>query len=125
MPVKTPGERCPLWSAPVGASVLCVMTKCELSLPLQAASTGGLSSRLTARALAAFLTDFGPIRILQRKRDPTFAQQSRQQAHRHPDDVVIGPADRFDQPAALALYSVGTGLILRLPGADVCLDHAG
>src|SRR5216683_7686685 len=124
IPVKTPGERWPLWSAPVGASVLCVMTRREVSPPLQAASTSGLSSKLSARALGTFLNDFGPIGILQRKRDPAFAQQPRQQAHRHPNDVVVGPADRFDQPLALALYSVGTGLILRLSGPDVGLDHA-
>src|SRR6202022_628235 len=125
IPVKTPGEMCPLWSAPAGASVLWVMTRRALSLPLQAASTSGLSSRLTARAFAIFLSDFGAIGILQRKRDPAFAQQSRQQAHRHPNDVVIGPADRSDQPVALALYSVGTRLILRFPRPYVRVDHAG
>src|SRR4030081_2233261 len=120
----TRAERCPLWSAPVGASVLCVMTRRELSLPAQAASSSGLSRRLLARAFAAFLSDCGLIRFLQRKRDPAFAQQPRQQAHRHPNDVVVGPADRFDQPLARALYSVGTGLILRFAAPDVDLDHA-
>src|SRR5437588_3819238 len=124
MPVKTPGDTWLLWSAPAGASVLCVTSRCEVSLPVQAANTSGLSSRLAARMFAIFLSDFGPIRILQRKRDPALAQQARQQAHRHPNDVVVGPADRLDQPVALALYSVGTGLILRFTRADIRLDHA-
>src|SRR6267143_1161022 len=124
IPVKTPGDTCPLWSAPAGASVLCVMTRREVSLPVQAASATGLSSRLTPSAFATFLSDFGPIRILQWKRDPAFAQQARQQAHRHPNDVVVGPADRFDQPVALALYSVGTGFILRFAAPDIGLDQA-
>src|SRR5438128_1172704 len=123
MPVKTPGDTWLLWSAPAGASVLCVTSRCEVSLPVQAASTSGLSSRLAARMLAIFLSDFGPIRILQRKWDPALAQQARQQAHRHPNDVVVGPADRLDQPVALALYSVGTGLILRFARPDVSRDH--
>src|SRR3984893_9513040 len=110
MPVKAPDERCPLWSAPLGP---------------QAASTRGLSTtKLATRALLAFLSTFGPIGILRRKRDSAFAQQPGQQAHRHPDDVVVGPADRFDQPAALALYSVGTSLILRFTAPNVVLDHA-
>src|SRR5256885_9732677 len=125
IPIKAPGDRWPLWSAPVGASVLCVITSRELALGPQAASTSGLSSnRLTSRAFEVFLSNFGPIAVLQRKRDPAFAQQPRQQAHRHPNDVVIGPANRFDQPAALALYSVGTGFILRLAGPHVRGDDA-
>src|SRR3981081_2455111 len=64
------------------------------------------------------------IRIVRRNRDPAFAQQPCQQAHRHPDDVVIGPADRSDQAPALALYSVGTGLILRFTGAHIGRDLA-
>src|SRR5438067_12045658 len=133
MPVNEPGERWPLWSAPLGASVLWVMTRRESPLGPHAARTNGLSSRLTAnsangrsaRRKRGLFRDvlLQPIRILQRKRDPAFAQQPCQQAHRHPNDVVVGPPDRGDQAATFALYSVGTGLILRLARPHVGRDR--
>src|SRR6202165_4121343 len=64
------------------------------------------------------------IRIVRRDRDPAFAQQPGQQAHRHPNDVVVRPADRSHQATALALYSVGTGLILRFTASYVGADLA-
>src|SRR4030081_4008435 len=118
---KIPGARWPLWSAPLGASVLWVTTSRELS-PGPHAARARPSRRRLAVMLLRRLLQF--IRIVRRNRDPAFAQQPCQQAHRHPDDVVIGPADRSDQPATLALYSVGTGLILRLTAADVGGDLA-
>ena len=81
------------------------------------------SARRAFEAFARCLLQF--IRIICRNRDPAFAQQPRQQAHWHPDDVVIRPADRSNQAPALALYSVGTGFILRFTRSYVGSDFSG
>src|SRR5438309_12092053 len=81
------------------------------------------SARRAFEAFVRCLLQF--IRIVRRNRDPAFAQQPRQQAHRHLDDVVIRPADRCDQAPALALYSVGTSLILRFTRSYVATDFSG
>jgi len=81
------------------------------------------SARRAFEAFVRCLLQF--IRIVRRNRDPAFAQQPRQQAHWHPDDVVIRPADRCDQAPALALYSVGTGFILRFTRSYVGGDLSG
>src|SRR5438445_4510963 len=128
MPMSTPGARWPLWSEPLGTSLLWVTTSREASPGPQAVNTAELSSkRLAVRPVSQWtlvrrLLQF--IRIGRRNRDPAFAQQPRQQAHRHPDDVVVGPADRSDQAPALALYSVGTRLILRFTASYVRVDLA-
>src|SRR3982074_1046132 len=119
--VRLPGAGWPLWSAPLDASVLWVTTSRELS-PGPHAARARPSKRRLAVMLSRRWLQF--IRIVRRNRDPAFAQQPCQQAHRHPDDVVIGPADRSDQAPALALYSVGTGLILRFTGAHIGRDLA-
>jgi hypothetical protein len=50
-------------------------------------------------------------------------QQAQDQVHRHPDDVVEGSSNRAYQAATFALYSVGTGLILRFTTVDVTPYH--
>src|SRR5437868_14113984 len=134
MPVSAPGERWPFWSLAAGASVLWVTTSLVVGVGPQAASPSGLSSKRLAPSLAHRGAMPGvpglcgdvllqPIRTCRRGRDPAFLQQPHQQPHRHPDYVVRGPLDRADQAAALALYSVGTGLILRFTGLDVFGDR--
>src|SRR5439155_518423 len=115
MPVNDPGERWPLWSGPLGASVLCEMTRREFALGPQAPSASVLSIISSSRLVRRERGKFGPIRILHQKWDPAFAQQPCQQAHRHPNDAVVGSPDRGDQAATFARYSVGAGLRLGRP----------
>jgi hypothetical protein len=53
------------------------------------------------------------------------AQQTQDQVHRHPDDVVEGSSNGAHQAATFALYSVGTGFILRLTTGEIAAYHGG